>query len=98
MPDKKLSFEQRIRILSLRTNGGLSQTKINEALGVSRSTVRAVLRSGFLTPQKPKGRPCILNTTLCRRLPEEQLLTHIIDVFVMNKLQNSKGFKLAAIL
>ncbi|KAI0998211.1 hypothetical protein K3495_g9982 [Podosphaera aphanis] len=55
-PRKCLSHEQRIQIFTLRTSGAQSYTQISDALKISRSTVRAVLKSGVTTPKKPQGR------------------------------------------
>lgn len=91
---KRLSYEQRIQIFTLRTNAELSYTQISEALKINRSTVRAVLKSGLITPKKPEQRipklnlPPSANTYL-----NEQLLNTTIEISAADKAESSKESK-----
>jgi transposase len=73
-PRKCLTQEQRVQIFTLRQIPAYSYTQISKALNISRSTVRKVLESGFTTPKKPKGRPCMLDIPLPLRLTRRATL------------------------
>ena len=63
----RLSYRQRIEILTLRNYAGWSYTQISSALTIPRSTVRRTI-SLPETPKKPQGRPPILDTIKRQRL------------------------------
>ena len=66
-PPGRLSYRQRIEILTLRNYAGWSHTQISTTLSIARSTVRRTITLPE-TPKKPQGRPSILDTPLRQRL------------------------------
>jgi transposase len=65
--NSRLSYRQRIEILTLHNYAGWSHTHISSTLSIPRSTVRRTIAIPE-TPKKPQGRPPILNTPIRKRL------------------------------
>lgn len=63
----RLTYRQRVEILTLRNFAGWGYTRISSSLNLPRSTVRYTI-SHPETPQKPRGRPPLLDTPIRKRL------------------------------
>ncbi|KAF1967760.1 hypothetical protein BU23DRAFT_375150, partial [Bimuria novae-zelandiae CBS 107.79] len=63
----RLSYRQRVEILTLRTYAGWGYTRISTSLQIPRSTVRRTILHPE-TPRHPRGRPPILDTPKRQRL------------------------------
>ena len=63
----RISYRERVEILSLRNYSMWSYTQISTKLSIPRSTVRRIIQNPQ-TPRKPQGRLPLLNTPLRQRL------------------------------
>jgi hypothetical protein len=63
----RLTHDQRIRIRTLYFDSGWGYTAISNCTKIDRSAVRRAIKS-FITPQKPRGRPPIIDTPKRQRL------------------------------
>lgn len=66
-PQRRLTYQERSRIHALRFNARWPCTRISQELQIPYETVRRCTLQQ-VTPEKPRGRPPLLNTPLRERL------------------------------
>jgi transposase len=74
-PQRRLTYQERASIHALRYHAGWKYSQISRELEIPYETVRQCALSQ-ITPQKPRGRPPLLNTPLRQRLVSHATASH----------------------